>query len=173
MLQKTIQRELSWFYPWLVEFSRRLLGRERSGHTLQPTALAHEVLAKLMRWDGDMSDHSQRSLQQLAASMARKTLIDSGRRHQTRSKTIQRLAEREQQPDPLHPDTVHNLLQALERLRLFDPQIARLVELRYFEGYSRQEASEILNLTPRTAARRWLFAKAYLAKAMQQDGAND
>jgi len=169
MLQKTIQRELCWFYPWLIQFSRRLLGGERLGHTLQPTALAHEVLSKLMRWIGEMSDGSKRGLQQLAASVARKTLIDSGRRHQTKVKALQHLAEEEQNAHSLHPDTVEKLLLALERLRNFDEQIARLVELRYFEGYSRQEATEVLNLSPRTAARKWTFAKAYLAKAIHQD----
>jgi RNA polymerase sigma factor (TIGR02999 family) len=169
MLQKTIRRELVWFYPWLVEFSRRLLGGERIGHTLQPTALAHEVIAKLMRWDGEMSDSSNRGLQQLAACMARKALIDSGRRHQTRVKALKRIATEKEQSPALQPATVDKLLMALERLRDFDAELARFVELRYFEGYSRQEAVEILNLSPRTAARKWVFAKAYLAKAMEQD----
>lgn len=169
MLQKTIRRELVWFYPWLVEFSRRLLGGERIGHTLQPTALAHEVIAKLMRWDGEMSDSSKRGLQQLAACVARKALIDSGRRHQTRVKALKRIATEKEQSPALQPATVDKLLMALERLRGFDAELARFVELRYFEGYSRQEAVEILNLSPRTAARKWVFAKAYLAKAMEQD----
>ncbi|MBL8872643.1 MAG: hypothetical protein JNK90_22890 [Planctomycetaceae bacterium] len=169
MLQKTIQRELVWFYPWLVEFSRRLLGGERTGHTLQPTALAHEVISKLMRWEGEMSDSSKRGLQQLAACMARKTLIDSGRKHQTRVKAFKRIAAQKEQSPALKPATVDKLLMALERLRGFDAELARFVELRFFEGYSRQEAVEILNLSPRTAARKWIFAKAYLAKAMEQD----
>ena len=169
MLQKTIQRELIWFYPWLVHFSRKLLGGERAEHTLQPTALAHEVMAKLLRWDGEMQDGSKRSLQQLAASMARKTLIDSGRKHQTRVKALKKIAAEKEQSSTLKPETIDKLLNALERLRSFDAQIARLVELRYFEGYAHQEAIEILSLSPRTAARKWVFAKAYLAKAMEQD----
>jgi DNA-directed RNA polymerase specialized sigma24 family protein len=136
---------------------------------LQPTALAHEVIAKLMRWDGEMSDSSKRGLQQLAACVARKALIDSGRRHQTRVKALKRIATEKEQSPALQPATVDKLLMALERLRGFDAELARFVELRYFEGYSRQEAVEILNLSPRTAARKWVFAKAYLAKAMEQD----
>jgi len=170
MLQKTIQREICWLYPWLVQFSRRLLGGERVGHTLQPTALAHEVLSKLIRWDGEMSDGSKRGIQQLAASVARKTLIDSGRRHQTKVKILQHLAGEGKKKDSssLQPEAIENLLMALDRLRDFDAEIARMVELRYFEGYSRQEAAEVLNLSPRTAARKWAFAKAYLAKSIQQ-----
>lgn len=169
MLQKTIQRELNWFYPWLVQFSRRLLGGERNEHTLQPTALAHEVIAKLMRWEGEISDGSKRGLQQLAACVARKTLIDSGRRHQTRVKALRSIVTDKEKSAGLKCATVDKLLMALERLRGFDAELARFVELRYFEGYSRQEAVEILNLSSRTAARKWVFAKAYLFKAMEQD----
>lgn len=167
-LKQTIQRELTWFYPWLVQFSRRLLGSERPGHTLQPTALAHEVLGKLMTWEGEMVDSSQRDLQQLAASVARKTLIDSGRRYTTRQKALARITAEEQERQQMTPQAIEELLAALEQLQHFDPQIARLVELRFFEGYSQEEAVEILGISPRTAARKWQFAKAYLAKQVVQ-----
>jgi DNA-directed RNA polymerase specialized sigma24 family protein len=169
MLNQTIQRELTWFYPWLVQFSRRLLGGERVGHTLQPTALAHEVLGKMLSWDGQLTDSTERSLQQLAASIARKTLVDSGRRHIIRRKALKRIGTKQAETVvEVTPKAVESLLGAVEELKTFDPSLARLVELRFFEGYSQKEAMEILSLAPRTAARKWVFAKAYLARAMAE-----
>ncbi|MEY4567731.1 MAG: hypothetical protein RLY14_2701 [Planctomycetota bacterium] len=167
-VKQTIQRELTWFYPWLIQFSRRLLGSERPGHTLQPTALAHEVLGKLMVWEGDFVDSTQRDLQQLAASVARKTLIDSGRRYATRQKVLAHITAEAQERQEMKPQSFEELLAALETLQNFDPQLARLVELRFFEGYSEEEAVEILGISSRTAARKWKFAKAYLAKHVLQ-----
>jgi len=169
MLNQTIQRELTWFYPWLVQFSRRLLGGERVGHTLQPTALAHEVLGKMLSWDGQLTDSTERSLQELAASIARKTLVDSGRRHIIRRKALKKIGTKQTETVvEVTPKAVESLLGAVEELKTFDPSLARLVELRFFEGYSQKEAIEILSLAPRTAARKWVFAKADLARAMAE-----
>jgi RNA polymerase sigma factor (TIGR02999 family) len=169
MLNQTIQRELAWFYPWLVRFSRRLLGSERLEHTLQPTALAHEVLGKMLSWNGQLTDSTERNLQQLAASIARKTLIDSGRRYIVRRKALKRIGVQQvENTVEVTPKKIESLLGAVEELKAFDPQLARLVELRFFEGYSQKEAIEILSLSPRTAARKWVFAKAYLARAMAE-----
>lgn len=169
MLDQIIRREMTWFYPWLLQLSRRLLGRERAGHTLQPTALAHEVLGKLFTWDGQLYDSSKQGLQQLAASVARKSLVDSGRRYKVRLKAMDKFRLAEEQRLLPTSSTIQALLDAIERLRQLDPQLARLVELRFLEGYSNQEAIELLNLSPRTAARKWRFAKSYLAKAISND----
>jgi RNA polymerase sigma factor (TIGR02999 family) len=167
--KQTIQRELTWLYPWLLQFSRRLLGNERPGHTLQPTALAHEVLGKLLVWEGEVGDSSQRDLQQLAASVARKTLIDSGRRFAARQKAIAHITAKAREHREISPHSFDELLAALEQLQKIDSQISRLAELRFFEGYSEEDAAEILGISSRTASRKWKFAKAYLAKHLAKD----
>lgn len=168
-LKQTIQRELTWFYPWLLQFSRRLLGNERAGHTLQPTALAHEVLGKLLVWDGEIGGSSQRDLQQLAASVARKTLIDSGRRFAARQKALAHITAEAREHREIKPHSFDQLLAALEQLQAIDSQISRLAELRFFEGYSEEEAAEILGISARTASRKWQFAKVFLAKHLVKD----
>jgi len=167
--KQMIQRELTWFYPWLLKFSKRLLDNERQGHTLQPTALAHEVLGKLLVWEGEVGDSSQRGLQQLAASVARKTLIDSGRRFSVRQKALNHVKAEAREYQEIRPHSFDQLLVALEQLQKIDSQISRLAELRFLEGYSEEEAAEILGISSRTASRKWKFAKAYLAKYLDKD----
>lgn len=157
-----IQRELVWLYPWLIQLSRRLLRNERFGHTMQPTALAHEVLGKLLVLEGEITPTSKRDLQLLSASLAKRTLIDSGRRFAARQKALAHITSEAREHQRIEPQYFDELLVALERLQEIDSQISRLAELRFFEGYSEEEAAEILGISVRTASRKWKFAKAYI-----------
>ena len=56
--------------------------------------------------------------------------------------------------------------EALERLALFAPDKARLVELRYFAGLSIQETADLLDLAPATVKRHWNFARAWLFREL-------
>ncbi len=59
MNRKTLQKEIAWLYPWLQDFCRRIMARERKNHTLQPTALTNEVLSRLLNWKGELVDDSE------------------------------------------------------------------------------------------------------------------
>jgi DNA-directed RNA polymerase specialized sigma24 family protein len=58
------------------------------------------------------------------------------------------------------------LMDALQELESIDPVLASMARLRFFEGYSHQQTAQLLNLSVRTAARRWAFTKAFLADAI-------
>jgi RNA polymerase sigma factor (TIGR02999 family) len=58
---------------------------------------------------------------------------------------------------------------ALNRLEAIDPRKSRVVELRYFGGLSVEEAAEVLSVSPITVMRDWQFAKAWLARELQDD----
>lgn len=147
------------------------MSAERRSHTLQPTALANEVLAKLLAWKGDLSNDTEKSLRLLAVTVARQTLIDHGRRFATRRRHLAEIRE-EQRSQATTPEAVPlsarvtMVLEAIESLKAIDPQLSDLVRLRFLEGYTHQQATRMLGMSPRTAARRWAFAKAFLADAI-------
>jgi RNA polymerase sigma factor (sigma-70 family) len=60
--------------------------------------------------------------------------------------------------------------EALDRLAAADPEVARLVQLRYFAGLTLAEAAQVLGVSPRTADRLWAYARAWLLQALEGDG---
>jgi RNA polymerase sigma factor (TIGR02999 family) len=86
------------------------------------------------------------------------------------------------QPQPLHPDLVAAtepdeeilaLDAALARFAQRDPLKARLVELRYFAGLTGEQAAEIMGISPSTADRYWVFARAWLRREMEAGRADE
>jgi RNA polymerase sigma factor (TIGR02999 family) len=173
MLHQVIQRELVWFYPWLRRMTNALMAFESRSHTLQPTALAHEVLAKLLAWQGEVTDNTEQSLRMLSITIAKQTLIDHGRRRSTRGSHWKQVCDQhrtrlESEQRPSVRKRLTAVLDAIEELDSLDPVLANLVRLRFFEGYNLLQSAQMLGLSPRTAARRWAFAKAFLADAIAQ-----
>jgi len=178
MLNHVITREFAWFYPWLRSMSGALMAFERRCHTLEPTALANEVLAKLLTWRGELSEDTEKSLRVLAVTVAKQTLIDHGRRYASRRKYMSFLrGEFREHTANTHPASIQTrlaaILDAIDELASIDEPMAGLIRLRFFEGYTHQQAAEILGLSPRTAARRWAFAKAFLADAISRADSDD
>jgi DNA-directed RNA polymerase specialized sigma24 family protein len=68
------------------------------------------------------------------------------------------------------PDELLALDEALRRLEEFDPQAAELIRLRFFVGFTHQQAADLLGLNKRTADRLWAFGRAFLFKEIQGDG---
>ncbi len=174
MLHQTIHREIVWFYPWLRKMASGLMASERRSHTLQPTALANEVLAKLMSWKGDISGDTELSLRVLATTVAKQTLIDRGRRRTNKDLYMERMRHENanqwlHQETPLPGSRVPIVLDVIEQLESIDQDLASLVRMRFFEGCTFQQATERLGMSPRTAARRWAFAKTFLAKAIERE----
>ncbi len=150
-----------------AELRRRAEGLMRgqpAGHTLQPTALVHEVLLKM--WGGAEPAWEDRARFLAAASKAmRHVLVDHARA---------RGRDKRQPPgDRIPLDEITTayearaidllaLDEALDRLAAFDPTMARAVELRFFGGLSVEEASRILEVPVRTLERRWAAVRAWL-----------
>ena len=161
--------------PLVYEELRRLassrMKQERSGHTLQPTALVHEAFIRLVggenvqQWDGRGHFFAA------AAEAMRRILIDNARR-KGRIKNGGELNRRELNEDAavVDPDNAEELLcldEALNKLAAEDPQLAKLVELRYFAGVTIEETAQILGVSPRTTKRNWTYARAWLQREMR------
>jgi RNA polymerase sigma factor (TIGR02999 family) len=155
-------------YAELRQIASRQLRRERTEHTLQPTALVHEVYLRMV--DQRQVDWKDRAhFFGVAAHVMRRILVDHARRHDA--------GKRGDGVPPLPIDAagetaaadaipVLALDLALQKLAGFDADLARMVELRAFGGLTIEEAACVLNVTPATAKREWRTAKAWLGREL-------
>jgi RNA polymerase sigma factor (TIGR02999 family) len=153
------------------ELRRRAAGylsRERSDHTLQPTALVHEVYLRLV----DQNRVQWRNRSQffgMAANMMRRILVDHAREHkaQKRGSGLKVTLEGVDVPAGQRDVDLVALDEALDELGALDERQARLVELRYFGGLSIEETAQALELSPATIKREWTAARAFLHARLQ------
>lgn len=166
-------------YEQLRALAGSLLSDERRDHSLQPTALVHEAYLRLI--DQRQVDGGDRAaFMGLAATLMRRILVDHARarKRMKRGGGARRVMLRESRvpgastPSELSVD-VELLDAALSRLAEVDERKARLVELRFFGGMDEPQAAEALGISRATAARDWRFARAWLAREMESDGAGD
>jgi RNA polymerase sigma factor (TIGR02999 family) len=146
------------------------LRRERTGHTLQTTALVNEAYLRLINWK-DVEWESRTQFFGVAAGLMRRVLVDHARRrrYQKRGGAALRvsLTEAEGQGSPREADFVA-LNDALEALEQFDPRRSKIVELKFFGGLAVAEIAQVLALSPRTVAREWELARAWLFHQLSQ-----
>ena len=142
---------------------RKIAGREhfRAGlpQTLQPTALIGEAYVRLQRregWDGPAHFLA------CAATAMRHVLIDAARARLT-AKRAGSVVSYEDGIVSEHEDAeVVRLSDALTALARLDPELARLVECRFFAGYDERETAQALGVSDRTVRRRWIQARAWI-----------
>jgi RNA polymerase sigma factor (TIGR02999 family) len=166
--QNALNQLLPLVYAELRRIAARQLRSERVGHTLQPTALVHEVYMRLV--DQRNVDWRNRAhFFGAAAQVMRRILVDHARRHAAskRGDGLQRLSMDEATELPA-PEGIPVLAldQALDRLATMDQELARIVELRAFAGMTIEEAACVLNVSPSTAKREWRTAKAWLTREL-------
>ncbi len=155
-------------YAELRRLAAAFLRRERPGHTLQPTALVHEAFLRLA--GGRTLEASSRAqFIGLAARTMRHILVD----HARRRKSLKRgggervvTLDTSALAGATHAVEVEDLDQALAALARVSERQARVVELRYFGGFSIEETGEALGLSPMTVKRDWAFARAWLYREL-------
>lgn len=159
----------------LRRIAQRQMRQERSGHTLQATALVNEAYLRLAG-DQQLQWRDRAHFFAVCAQVMRHILIDHARsrgREKRGGGVVQvslndaLLVADDQIADILALDEA---LSALERM---DPQKARLVELRYFAGLTVEETAEVLNTSPRTVRREWRRARAWLYRMMGEGTADE
>jgi RNA polymerase sigma factor (TIGR02999 family) len=142
-----------------------LMRRERPGHTLQPSALVHEALLRLLDGDTLAEIPNRRYLFAAAAQAMRQVLVEHARRRRARKREGARVRVPLDQVlagfDEQGLDVIA-LHEALERLAQDHPRPARVVDLRFFGGLSVPEVAEILELSDTTIESDWRLARAWL-----------
>ncbi|MEM7311219.1 MAG: ECF-type sigma factor [Planctomycetota bacterium] len=166
-MTQTDQRTAA-LYDVLHELAARSMGRERAGHTLQPTALVHEAWLRLARSPERTWDDRAQFVAACVRSM-RQVLIDHARRRQAarRGGELLRVAlpdDAAAEPGP-GLDALA-LDEALTRLAAEYPRAARVVELRFFGGLTGAEIAQVLSLSARTVDSDWAFARAWLIREL-------
>jgi RNA polymerase sigma-70 factor, ECF subfamily len=156
-------------YADLRRLARSFLGRERKGHTLQPTALVHEAYLRLSGQNSvDWQNRAQ--VLALAARMMRRVLLDhaSSRGRAKRGGGERLLVGGEAAGTFPAPVDFIDLDRALTQLQQRDPQQAAVVELRFFGGLTIDETAGALNLSAATVEREWSTARLWLSRQMRE-----
>lgn len=154
-------------YDRLRRIAGRYLARERPDHTLQPTALVHEAWLRLARYRTG-HELSAGEFQILASHVMRRVLTDYARSRRTDKRDAERRVQMDED-EALARDGAEAVLEVDEALRDLaeqDPELARVVELRFFGGHTLKEIAGIAGISPRTVNRRWQLARAWLLDAM-------
>ena len=155
-------------YAELRRVAARQLRKERTNHTLQPTALVHEAYIRLV--DQRQVDwHNRAHFFGVAAQVMRRILVDHARR-QGASKRGDgvRCVMIDEARYVTAPNEIPVLALdlALDRLATIDGELAAIVELRAFGGLTIEEAAKVLSVSPSTAKRDWRTAKAWLNREL-------
>lgn len=157
-------------YGELRKMARHHLRRERPDHTLQTTALVHEVYTRLVDVD-DVDWRGRSHFLALAAQMMRRVLVDYARAQQCRKRggSAMLLPIRESLVfSPAQSRPLIALDDALNALARFDPRKCRVIEMRFFGGLSVEETALALGVSPETVARDWKLARAWLARELKR-----
>ena len=155
-------------YDELHRLAKSYMQRERLDHTLQPTALINEAYMRLAR--GSVDWQGRQHFIGVAANVMRRLLVDHARAHnaEIRAGGLKRVELDEGLlVSSERSDEVLALHEALTMLEGLDPQQAKVVELRYFGGFSVEEIGEILEISPRSVKRHWALARIWLLKQMK------
>jgi RNA polymerase sigma factor (TIGR02999 family) len=163
---------ISLVYGELRRLARCRLGGEHPDHTLESAALVNEAYLRLVRQDA-LQWQNRAHFFGVAAQVMRHILVDHARGR--------RAGKRGGGATPLTLNTGIALPQqrefdllalddALKELAAFEPQLSRLVELRFFGGLSIEETSVVMEVSPATVKREWALARAWLQRKIKKTG---
>lgn len=165
-------RLIAVLYPELRRLAEQIFRKERSGHTLQPTALVSEAWLRLSG-GGPIAAEDRHRLFAAVAHLMREILIDHARRrdrHKRSGGERVTLSGLEIAVADVDID-IEDLDEWLTRLEQIDPGKARVVELRYFGGLSIEETAQALDQSTATVKRRWHAARLWLYHGLTSAGA--
>ena len=162
-------------YEELHRIAHYQMAKERAGHTLQTTGLVNEVYLRLLG-TVDVSWEDRAHFFALSAQLMRRVLVDHarGRARAKRGGAIKKLPLDESLAIPVGRDSnIVELNDALNSLADVDARKAKMVELRFFGGFSVEETAKMLNVSVSTVMNDWRFAKVWLLREMQRRGKKD
>jgi RNA polymerase sigma factor (TIGR02999 family) len=168
--ERAVDELLPLVYEQLHGLAERHLRGERPGHTLQPTALVHEVYLKLVgspgaRW------RNRAHFVAIATRAMRQVLVTHALRRRTAKRGGRRNAVALDDAVALFEERSTDLLaldEALTKLAQIDAQQSRIVELRFFGGLTVAETAEVTGVPTRTVEREWTVARAWLRREIEK-----
>ena len=155
---------LALYYDEFRRIARGVLNGDNSRMHLQPTDLVHEASIRIIKSSG-IEIRDQNHFLSLAARVMRMTLIDEVRKHKAAKRgTVVTLW------DVMAPAgetfDIEDFDDTLNQLAKFEPDGAKVIELRFYAGLTLPEISDVLELSERTVQRRWRTARAWMLKEL-------
>ncbi len=162
---QALDRLLPIVYDEMRRLAQSYMQRERTGHTLQATALVHEAYARLVGMEIEWQDRVH--FFAVAARTMRRILVDHARARKRRPGGWKRETLDESLVVGDTPDIDFIALdEALHRLATFDERKSKVIELHYFGGLTHKDVAEVLDVSPATIDRDLRMAKAWLYKEL-------
>jgi RNA polymerase sigma factor (TIGR02999 family) len=156
-------------YQELHRLARNYMNRERTGHTLQPTALVNEAYIRLVDYKR-MQWQDRAHFFAVAAQLMRRILVERARRHKNLKRgagathvELNEAAFLQNTPDLTVIDD------ALQELAKIDQRKVQVVELRFFGGLTVEETAEVMKISAITVIRDWNTAKAWLHRELARN----
>ncbi len=165
-------------YSDLEAISHGMMRGERAGHTLGTHGLINESFTRLIKSYQDskkLDSITPDDLRALTSVVMRRVLVDHARKRHSRNSTQMQYADRARSCTLQIAEVVIDLVtldESLAVLESIDPQKARIVELRFFGGFTMSKIAEFIGKPLRTVERDWSFARAWLC-AKQTDESQD
>jgi RNA polymerase sigma factor (TIGR02999 family) len=170
--REALDEMLPLVYDELRRIAARCMKREKSEHTLQPTALVHEAYMRLV--DQRQVDWKNRAqFFGLAAEMMRRILVNHAVQKQTSKRGGEALRVSLSDANELSTSSDTNLValdEALTRFSEVDSRKSRIVELKFFGGLTTNEIAEVLQVSVATVEREWSLARAWLFREINTEG---
>jgi RNA polymerase sigma factor (TIGR02999 family) len=157
-------------YDELRRLAAQKMGQEAAGQTLQGTALVHEAYLRLVDTEKVQQWNSRGHFFAAAAEAMRRILVDNARHKRARKRggeLVRQDLDAVEIALPEIPEDVIALDEALNKLTATDKTAADLVHLRFFAGLPLPEIAQLLGISPRTADRVWVYARAWLHQEIQ------
>ncbi|HEX4264229.1 MAG TPA: ECF-type sigma factor [Verrucomicrobiae bacterium] len=166
------QELLPLVYKELRALAASRMAREMEGQTLQPTALVHEAWLRLQSNTSPVWRNRAHFFGAASEAM-RRILIERARRklrlkrgNRAEHVSIENVDVAQTEPD----ERILLIDESLTRLNETDPELARIVTLKFFGGLTNTEVADTLGVTERTIYNKWTFAKAWLLKNIREEG---
>jgi RNA polymerase sigma factor (TIGR02999 family) len=164
------ERLLPFVYDELKRQARILMSRERSNHTLQPTALVHEAFMKLSEHSG-IEWQNRSHFFGIASRLMRQILVDHARSHAADKRgnnPVHFSIDDVQIPVEERASSILAIDEVLERLAVMDDRQAKIVEMKFFGGMNHDEIAQALDLSERTVGREWQSARLWMFRELSQ-----
>jgi len=163
-----LQALIPFVYQELHRLARSHLRGERREHTLQSTALVNEAYLRLVREESQQVENRTHFLA-IAAHLMREVLVDHARARNAAKRSGGQRVELLEIDHPLQTTDVDVLAleEALTKLEKFDPDLCRIVEMRFLGGLSVDETAEAMGVSPATIKREWATARAWLNRELE------
>ncbi|HVP46672.1 MAG TPA: sigma-70 family RNA polymerase sigma factor [Bryobacteraceae bacterium] len=164
--QSALEKLTPIVYDELHRLASRYMRRERSGHSLQTTALVNEAYMRLVNYKR-MQWQNRAHFFAVSAQLMRRILVEHARRHNLkRGGDVRHVSLDDAVVGSSRTRDLVALDDALNALARLDARKAQVVEMRFFGGLSVEETAEVLKVSPVTAMRDWSTAKAWLYREL-------